>query len=84
MIIITNIQQLVNVDESGRAVKVGKDMQKLNTISNAWLLIEGDEIRDYGEMNSSEFQQFINLSDVEVIDAENGMVFLRFAIRILI
>ncbi len=53
MIIITNIQQLVNVDESGRAVKVGKDMQKLNTISNAWLLIEGDEIRDYGEMNSS-------------------------------
>ncbi len=78
MIIITNIQQLVNVDESGRAVKVGKDMQKLNTISNAWLLIEGDEIRDYGEMNSSEFQQFINLSDVEVIDAENGMVFPSF------
>ena len=78
MIIITNIQQLVNVDESGRAVRVGKDMQKLNTISNAWLLIEGDEIRGYGEMDSSEFQQFVNLPDIEVIDADKGMVFPSF------
>jgi imidazolonepropionase len=49
-ILITNIKELVQVEENPRLKVSGKEMAKLNTIKDAWLLIEGDRIKDFGTM----------------------------------
>ena len=50
-ILIYNIKELVNSEEKPRLWAAGKEMSKLNTIKDAWLLIEGDSIRDFGLMS---------------------------------
>ena len=47
--IITNIQQLVNVRTETQLLK-GKALANLPCIENAYLIIEGDEIAEYGQM----------------------------------
>lgn len=50
--IIKNIGLLVGIDESGRERVMGKEMKKLQTIENAYVVMENGLIADYGEMNS--------------------------------
>jgi imidazolonepropionase len=47
-ILIKNIKELIQVEENPRLKVSGKEMAKLNTIKNAWLLISGDRILDFG------------------------------------
>ena len=47
-ILIYNIKELVQVKENPGLKVAGKAMAKLNTIKDAWLLIEGDRIKDFG------------------------------------
>jgi imidazolonepropionase len=49
--LLLNIKKLVNTG-SGIRPLYGREMAKLPFIENAWLLIEGEEIAGFGEMNS--------------------------------
>lgn len=73
-ILIKNIKSLVNIDYEPRKWAAGADMQKLNTIENAFLLINDDKIIDFGKMSELKEQDFKG----EVIDATGKMVFPSF------
>jgi imidazolonepropionase len=50
-ILFSNIKLLVNTLEKNHLLR-GKELSNLPCISNAWLIIEGEEIIDYGPMSS--------------------------------
>lgn len=68
--LIYNIKSLVGVDTYGQLRLQGEEMSRLNQIADAWLLIEDERIKGFGEMTSWDASQRV---DVE-IDAEGGMV----------
>ena len=49
--IITNIKSLVNTRDPAKPL-YGKDLSTLPSIENAYIIIEGDEIADFGEMKN--------------------------------
>lgn len=73
-ILITNIKSLVNIETLPRKWVAGKDMQNLNTIENAFLLIENDIISDFGKMSDLNQDDFKGIT----IDATGKMVFPSF------
>ena len=91
-ILIKNIKELVHAEEIPRLKVAGKDMAKLTTIKDAWLLIEGDRIKDFGKMselntnyeNHTEDSpdksalQHISSSVHQLIDASDSLVFPSF------
>ena len=88
-ILIKNIKELVQVEEKPRMMVSGKAMSKLKTIQNAWLLIEGDRIKDFGEMPVDDLRltiydlrnpekQVQENDPLQVIDATGKMVFPSF------
>jgi imidazolonepropionase len=52
MILIRNIKELIQVEESARILVPGKEMSDLGTLKDAWLLIAGDRIIDFGPSES--------------------------------
>ncbi|MBD0331275.1 MAG: imidazolonepropionase, partial [Chitinophagaceae bacterium] len=52
--LFTNIKVLVNVRTSNKLLR-GRELKDLPTISNAYLIVEGNEIADYGKMNELEY-----------------------------
>jgi len=50
--LITNIKELLQVEEQPKEMVCGKDMKLLPSIKNAFLLIEDDCIKDFGSMNN--------------------------------
>jgi imidazolonepropionase len=72
--LIKNIKSLINTEDQPRKWVAGDEMSKLNTIDNAYLVISGDKIEDFGKME--------NLTDTEnvdqTIDATGKMVFPSF------
>ena len=82
-ILIRNIKELIQVDETPRVKVSGKEMSKLNTIKNAWLFIDGDRIIDYGPSDKDYIEstrQLINSSthQLTTIDATGKLVFPSF------
>jgi len=73
-ILIKNIKSLINVENVPAKWVAGADMQKLNTIQDAYLYIIDDKIADFGKMSN------LKLSDYtcEIIDAKENMVFPSF------
>ena len=51
-VLLKNIGLLVGVEDKPQAFKAGKDMSKLNVLSNAWVLVEGEKIAAYGQMDT--------------------------------
>lgn len=51
-LLLTNIKELLQVREPNILKVSGEEMKVLPSIKNAWLLIENDEISDFGEMDS--------------------------------
>ena len=51
LILIKNIKELVGVETSPKLRKQGKEMAQLETIKNAYLLIEDGIISKYGAMS---------------------------------
>ena len=71
-ILIRNIKQLIQVDETGSMLKKGREMSELNTVSNAFLYIDKGIIKDYGSMD--DFKQERLPADTN-IDASGKLVF---------
>ncbi|MFH1296776.1 MAG: imidazolonepropionase [Bacteroidota bacterium] len=71
-ILITNIKGLINIDKSPRSFVAGKAMAHLNTLKDAWLLIEDDRIKDFGTGIPDAGNK------LTVIDATNRFVFPSF------
>jgi len=72
-IIIKNIAELVQTEQSCKKWIAGKDMQNLNTIQDAFIEIEDGFITQFGSMK--DWTGINNWGNTEVIDAEGGMIF---------
>jgi imidazolonepropionase len=75
-ILIKNIKQLVQIEPKPVRWKAGKDMAEMESISNAYLLIEGENISAFGPME--EIGKELGESNnrwYKVIDASGRMVF---------
>ena len=69
-LLIKNIKQLVQTEEMPRAKPIpGSQLAHLPSIENAFLLVEGDRIKDFGKMENCPVR-----AD-EVVDATGRMVF---------
>ncbi|HAN19298.1 MAG: imidazolonepropionase [Bacteroidetes bacterium GWC2_33_15] len=73
-LLIKNIKSLINTENKPVKWVAGSDMQKLNTIENAYLLIEKDIIVDFGKMSNLKINDF----NGKTIDATGKMVFPSF------
>lgn len=72
--LIINIKKLVQVEEVLRTKVCGTDMGLLTCIDNAFLLIEDGLIKDFGPME----QMPAAGANIDIVDAEGGMVFPSF------
>jgi len=77
-LLIINIRELVQVEANVRPYVAGKQMGKLATLSDAYLLIEKGKISDFGRMKDLFMPEEINNRRLKVIDACNRMVFPSF------
>ncbi len=68
-VLITNIKELLQVRDSAIKKVSGKDMKILPAIKNAFVLIEEDEIVDFGPMKN-----FKGISADKIIDASGKLV----------
>ena len=72
-LLITNIKELLQVERTPRARVLGADMAHIDTVKNAYLLVEGDRIAAFGPM-----EQLASLQADEVVDASGRMVLPTF------
>lgn len=72
-LLVKNIGAIVGIDESGRERIEGKAMSEITILERAWLVTEGDRIKDYGTMD-----KLPHIEDCEVLDAEGGWLFPSF------
>lgn len=65
-LLLTNIKQLCNVEDGDtkKTIVQGADMNTLNCIENAWLLIEDGIIQDFGSMDDVHTIQASDVLDV--------------------
>lgn len=71
--LIKNIKELVQVEYQPRLSVCGKDMATIQTVKNAYLVVEDDKIAAFGEMKDLTEQRFDN-----EVDATGRMVFPAF------
>ena len=69
--LIINIQQLANVRTDSRLIR-GKDLAKIPCVGNAYLLIQDNEIVQWGRME--ELASDVRRKPREVIDAKNATI----------
>ena len=72
-IVIKNIAELIQTEESPKKWVAGKDMAHINTIKDAFVEIENGIITLFGSME--DWTGIENWDNTEIIDAEGGMVF---------
>lgn len=78
-ILVKNIKQLVQAETKSVKWRAGKDMQKLPIIENAFLLVEGEKIKDFGRMEDLTPEVLEKVKEhIEEIDATGKMVFPSF------
>lgn len=73
-ILITNIKKLVQADEIGKLFVAGKNMARIGSIENAYLLIEGEKIADFGKMQNLPPETQAD----QTVDATGKMVYPSF------
>jgi imidazolonepropionase len=74
-IIINNIKQLLQVDETNRPLVAGKEMASLPFIQDAFLRIDDGLVTDYGEMKDLDMASLIReQSDLHVFNADGRLV----------
>lgn len=71
-ILIKNIKQLVQVEETPQIKVSGKDMKNLPFIEDAWLALEDDKIVGFGKMQ--DWEGIADWTDLTVIDATDKIV----------
>ena len=67
--LITNISALLHIDLQGRKWKRGRELGEFPISRNAWLLVEDDIIKDFGNMEEGLPENFD-----EKMDAGGGMI----------
>jgi len=72
--LIKNIKTLVHTEDNPKIKLAGKEMAEINTIDNAFLLIEDDKILDFGKME--DFDEKIKIDSL--YDASGKMVYPSF------
>ena len=72
-ILIKNIKELIQVEDKPKRKVCGKEMAKLSTIKDAYLIIENEKIFDFGKM-----KDFGDHFSGKIIDAKGKMVFPSF------
>lgn len=78
-LLIENIKELVQVEHQTRKWVAGIEMATLPTIKNAYIFIEGDRIRSFGEMKDIDLKDLKSTTnDLTTIDATNRLVFPSF------
>lgn len=77
-ILIINIKELVQVEDTLNVFVSGKEMSHLRTIKNAFLFIDKGLISDFGKMNDLFMPEVMNGRRVKIIDATGRMVFPSF------
>ena len=77
-LLIKNIKELIQVEEEPRSWVAGTDMARLETISDAFIYIEGERIARFGTMGSLAESGIDETEGLEVIDASGRMVFPSF------
>lgn len=75
-ILITNIKELIQVENKPKKWVCGKDMAVLNTIKDAFLFIEDEQITGFGQMGNLS-SDLIN-QKAKTIDATGKFVFPSF------
>lgn len=75
-ILIKNIKELIQVEDAPKKWVAGKDMASLNTIKDAYVLMKGDTIHDFGFMKDLDLSGITQ--DTRLIDASGKMVFPSF------
>ena len=71
--LLINIKKLVQVADSAPAPRRGAQMQRLDSIDNAWLLIDGEVIADYGPMSGLDPE--VRRTAGKIMDISGKMVF---------
>ena len=71
--VIKNIRELIQTEKTPRKWIAGADMKNLNTIKDAFVGIEDGIITSFGSMD--DFIGIDDWNDIEIIDAEGGMLF---------
>jgi imidazolonepropionase len=74
-IILENIKELVQVDPMQRLLVAGKSMSEMQTIKNAYLVIQDELIEDFGPMENLPDSDFETDDLVMEIDCTGKMVF---------
>lgn len=78
-ILINNIKELVQTEHSAQLKVSGKNMSKLNTLKNAYLLIDDGIIADFGKMENIKASEKVqSAGDLFEIDATGKLVFPSF------
>ncbi len=75
--LIVNINELVGIEEQGRLLKRGSEMAETGRIKNAFLLIKGRKIADYGSMDSEACRKYL-AENHRVFDAQGRVVMPTF------
>jgi len=78
-ILITNIRQLLQVEEKSAKWVAGKDMAELPLIEHAWLLLKEGYIEDFGSMRTlDQGAMFDALPDLFIMDVSGKLVMPSF------
>ncbi|TKG96397.1 imidazolonepropionase [Puteibacter caeruleilacunae] len=73
-LLLTNIKQLIQVEDSPNRYKAGEEMKKLSVIENAFLYIDEGKIDDYGLMDDLDYDQFAEADVLEEINCSGKLV----------
>lgn len=73
--LIQNIGILAGIQDEETRCLCGDDMQKVDMLKDAWLLIEDGMIKDFGRMSK---QQVIGGDTADVVDAQGGALLPSF------
>lgn len=71
-ILIKNIKELVQVEESPKLKISGNDMKTISCIQNAWLAIEDDKIAGFGKMD--DWEGISDWTNLTILDASDKIV----------
>ncbi len=77
-ILIKNIKKLVQTETEIRLKISGRDMAKINSIDDAWLLLDEDKITGFGKMEEIKPDVLSLNKNDKIIDASGKMVFPSF------
>ena len=75
--LIVNIKELVGIEEQGRMLKRGAEMAETGRIKDAFLLIKGKKIADYGPMDSDACRKYLT-ENHRIHDVKGSVVMPAF------